>query len=133
MTRLKKVLLIDDDAITNKVNSRLLTKLKITDNIDVVLNGKEALDYLLGKDKKDLPDLIFLDINMPVMNGFEFLEAFHKEFRIEDRPVVLMMLTSSLANSDYTKAKSYNEVTQYIPKPLSPTKLQEILDEHFKQ
>ena len=132
MARLKKVLLVDDDPITNKVNTRLLKKLDVTDTIDVVWNGKEAIEYLKSKEIDDLPTLIFLDINMPVMNGFEFLEAFHNEFKEEDRPVVLMMLTSSVQNTDYTKAKSYSEVTQYIPKPLSPTKLEEIIEQYFK-
>jgi CheY-like chemotaxis protein len=129
--KLKKVLLIDDDMITNNLNTRVIKKMGVCDSIDVAINGKEGLEYLRKCDDTNCPDLILLDINMPVMNGFEFLDAYEKEFP-NGKTLILMMLTTSLQNSDYTKAKSYPEVSQYIAKPLSPVKLKTILNEAFK-
>lgn len=102
----------------------------VCDSIDVAINGKEGLEYLRKCDDTNCTGLILLDINIPVMNGFEFLDAYEKEFP-NGKTLILMMLTTSLQNSDYTKAKSYPEVSQYIAKPLSPVKLKTILNEAF--
>ncbi|MFY0674017.1 MAG: response regulator [Bacteroidia bacterium] len=128
--KLKKVLLVDDDQITNNLNTRIIKKLGICEQVDVATNGKEGLDYLRNCEVDNYPDLILLDINMPIMNGFEFIEAYHREFA-QSKTVILMMLTTSLQNSDYKKAKSYPEVSEYIAKPLSPAKLKDILSSAF--
>ncbi|MGQ7945563.1 response regulator [Flavobacterium sp. WC2509] len=85
MKKLNSVLLIDDDKAINFITKMLIKKAKITDHVETTLNGQEALDYLTnsGKYKKadgiyPQPMLIFLDINMPNMNGWEFAEAFSK-------------------------------------------------------
>ena len=82
--KLNCVLLIDDDKGTNFINQMIIKKSGITDNIQTVLNGKEAIDFITNKGKFEKEDQVFpqpmltlLDINMPVMDGWEFLEAYH--------------------------------------------------------
>ena len=82
LKRIDSVLLVEDDRITNFLNERLLRKLNITESIKVATNGEEALQYLEKTEAsgKPLPDLIFLDINMPVMDGLEFLQEVQQNF-----------------------------------------------------
>ena len=80
MNSLKSVLLVDDDNINNFINERLLTKNNFCDNIVIKNNGDQALSYLQNEclERRIFPDLILLDINMPVINGIEFIEILHK-------------------------------------------------------
>lgn len=123
-----KVLLIDDDEINNMLNANLIRKVGLSQNIDTALNGQEGLDYLDTCSKEDFPDLIFLDIHMPVMDGFEFLEAYEKQFKPHYGTIILMMLTTSVLESDRNKALDSMLVKEFINKPLSSEKLTEIID-----
>ncbi len=130
-TKLKKVMLVDDDDITNNLNTRLIEKLGISDNVVIATNGQKAIEYLNNCNETNQPDLIILDINMPVMNGFEFLETFHNTFAHKPKPLILMMLTTSVQNSDFAKAKTFDEVSEYISKPLTPVKIKDIMVNYF--
>jgi len=103
MKKLNSVLLIDDDMATNFISKMIIKKAGITDHIETVLNGKQALDYLTNSgqyQKEDnifpQPMLILLDINMPVMDGWEFAEAFEKLDENQKGHIIIVMLTSSL-------------------------------------
>src|ERR1700712_1618420 len=100
MKKLNTVLLVDDDRITNFINQRLIEKLNITQNVTALLNGKEAIDYIktTNLEKKQLPDLILLDINMPVMDGFEFVNSFRA--LLYEKKVIIVMLTTSSNEKD---------------------------------
>ena len=79
MGKLKEILLIDDSKGTNSLNKRLLREMDVAEHISTELNGRLALDYLLSKNEKGnypSPDIIFLDINMPIMDGYQFLKEF---------------------------------------------------------
>jgi CheY-like chemotaxis protein len=115
-----KILLIEDDEITNFITTSKLKNLGFN-NVKVVLNGKLALDYL----SENCPNLIFLDINMPVMDGFEFLENKYKQNLCENIPIVI--LTSSSRPSDQELASKYDNIIDYLEKPLSFDKIQAIL------
>ncbi len=133
--KLNCVLLIDDDNINNFINERLIRKTNITDEIRIVLNGKEAIDYLTARqlhERKKSPELILLDINMPVMDGFEFLEAYKRLELYDKESVIIVMLTTS-ANPSDTKRLDDSGVAGYINKPLTESKLKEVMDYYFEQ
>ncbi|HYG38358.1 MAG TPA: response regulator [Cytophagales bacterium] len=121
---MKKVLLVDDDPVANFLHEDLIKRCLMSE-VEVANNGMEALDKInAGLEIKSFPDLILLDINMPIMDGFEFLEAFDKI--PEKPPVKIVILSSSISPRDISSAQKYN-IEGYINKPLSFSKLQEAL------
>src|SRR3712207_1356222 len=138
MTRtvLNSVLLIDDDAISNFLNTRLLKEMHVANDIKVTLNGEEAMRFLLQEhaENRPFPELILLDINMPVMNGFEFLQAFREMADSNNiPPPVIIILTTSTNARDFDQLKDYQEVEVCLSKPLTEENLQFIIDTHFTQ
>lgn len=133
-TLISSVLLVDDDAISNFLNARLLKGMQVTDNIKVTSNGEEALRFIIREkaESRPLPELILLDINMPVMNGFEFLEAFREIADDAPRPVIVI-LTTSTNNRDFEQLQQYAEVEISLSKPLTEENLQYIIEKHFTQ
>ncbi|MBU2997871.1 response regulator [Cellulophaga baltica] len=119
--KLFKILLVEDDEITNFITTSRLNDLGFK-NVQAVLNGKLALDYLTT----NCPDLILLDLNMPVMGGFEFLELKNKQGLCENVPIVI--LTSSSRSSDKDKVTNFTTVIDYLEKPLSVDKIRELLE-----
>jgi len=110
--KLNCILLVDDNTDDNIFHQIILKKMDIVNRIDIVLNGLEALVYL-KKENQMPPELIFLDINMPKMNGWEFLEQYkHLDARQKAR-VVIMILTTSANPDDLKKAKEIKEVTGF--------------------
>jgi len=135
MKQLNTILLIDDDETTNYLNHRLLSRMNAAETIRVVTNGEEALDYLrkafAGTEDYPRPDLIFVDIKMSVMDGFEFLEEYQKfDARDKDR-TIMMMLTSSASFYDLEKLKQFPEVLKHYSKPLTEADVREIFEEQF--
>jgi CheY-like chemotaxis protein len=131
--KLNCILLIDDDKATNFINERVIKKLDCTKRIVTVYNGAEALEFLSIEENGNLlqPDLIFLDINMPVMDGWEFLEHYRKLHEDKKAKVVLLMLTTSLNPDDVKKANKIQEVKGFKNKPLTIEMMQDILKAYF--
>jgi len=127
--RFQKILLIDDDSVSNFLNEMALQEMDLSDEVHISENGEEALKFINrhfssdGKYLENYPDLIFLDINMPVMDGFQFLEEFEKIPFTEKKPIKIVMLTSSNASQDLERAKKFN-VEGYIVKPLCAEKIE---------
>lgn len=123
------VLLIDDDGVTNFINHRLIKKMNITNCIDSAMNGKEALKFLINfaqQHENNGPELILLDINMPVLDGFEFLEQFEKiRFQNKDK-IQIIVLTTSTHQKDIVKISAHAQIG-YVNKPLTREKLLESL------
>lgn len=133
------VLLVDDDETTNYLNERLLREMQVAKEIKVLMNGREALDYLhkaYDPTTRDAafkrPDLIFLDIKMPVMDGFSFLEEYHNRGMDEADLVIILMLTSSASFYDLEKLKKYSKVKKHFSKALTKHDVNEIMKEFFK-
>lgn len=122
------VMLIDDNFIDLKINSKLISITKIFDEVITCQSGEEALIYLKQqKDAQLLPNFILLDIQMPDMDGFEFLEQFKKlPQTIIDRCKVAM-LSSTLDFGDIKRAEANQYVVKLLKKPLSITDLKSIL------
>ncbi len=124
MKKLNCVLLVDDDEPTNFLNKLTLKKTGAVEKIVTAFDGQEALDYIEKHQNSNLPELIFLDINMPLMNGWEFLEEY-QSLHFDKKPPVIIMLTTSVNPDDEEKSKKYPSITGFMHKPL---KVEEILD-----
>jgi len=131
MKSLQCVLLIDDDFITNYLNTNLLKRLGVADQVLVARNGEEALSVLAqacGPSGDTPPALILLDINMPVMNGIEFLEAYQPQFPAQ--PIVVIALTTTTHPTDMARLRELS-ITDIIAKPLNQEKLTTIMQKFF--
>jgi CheY-like chemotaxis protein len=138
MKKLSGVLLIDDDDTTNFLNQRLLDRMKVTDHVRTFVNGKQAFDYLYNVSNNNYekenneyfkPELIFLDINMPVMDGFEMLELYERLDSNFRKNIVMAVLTTSTHPQDTSSSKRYN--AEYLTKPLTTEKVNALLKKHF--
>lgn len=138
MKHLRGILLVDDNDTSNFLNKRLLNRVNITEHIEVLNNGKQAFDYLeklsqqtdAAKGQEIKPELIFLDINMPVLDGFEFLELYQnlpEDFR---QDILITILSTSNHIQDTSKASNYN--AYYITKPLTIEKIEMLLNMHYE-
>jgi CheY-like chemotaxis protein len=127
------ILLIDDNEADNEFHSRAIKKSGVCQCVEVANGGQKALDYLLrsGTAESPTPDLIFLDINMPGMNGFEFLEEYNQLDPAKKSKMVVFMLTSSLLPDDKEKAEKTGYISAFLPKPLTAKMVGEIIDKYF--
>lgn len=129
--KLNCILLVDDDPDDNAYHQIIINEMEIVNNIEIAKNGLEALAFL-KKENQLPPEIIFLDINMPKMNGWEFLDRykhFHKEQKAR---VVIMILTTSANPDDIKRAKEIEDVTGFETKPLTKEMLTELLNKHFQ-
>jgi CheY-like chemotaxis protein len=128
------ILLVDDDEATNFLNQRVIRKADLNAEVQVAYNGKEALEYLTNTGKftgqQPLPTegLILLDINMPGMNGWEFLEAYKKLPDEQTHKIKILMLTTSNNPDEEKMAIDIPEVKGFISKPLTPEKLEKAIN-----
>jgi CheY-like chemotaxis protein len=124
----KFVMLIDEDEIDNIINQKIIESNNFSEQVIVFQTGNEALDFLATNhtDAEKLPELIFLDINMPIMDGFQFLEEFEKlPTQVLDKCKIIM-LSSSISPRDIDRAASNRFVKKYLNKPLNSRYLQAI-------
>ena len=124
-------MLVDDDEINNFISIKLIKKALLSTEIAACLNGKFAIEQLLEMQKKGaekLPDYILLDINMPIMNGWEFLDEY-KRLNIDPLgKTKIYIISSSVFSNDINKARSYPLVKSFISKPLSVEKIKEMFE-----
>ncbi|HLP50208.1 MAG TPA: response regulator [Chitinophagales bacterium] len=129
MKKLNRVLLVDDDDDANHFQEKLFRKYNFAENVDKVMNGADALEYLNKgiKGEYDLPEIIFLDLNMPRMDGWTFLEKYNQFSDEIKAKIVLIILTSSVNPDDEERAKITPEVKGYKNKFLHKDQLTEIM------
>ncbi len=123
-------MLVDDNHEDNWYHQIIIEEMNITERIEVALDGAEALEFL-KKESQIIPDLIFLDINMPKINGWEFLEQYKDLSPHQKVKIIVVMLTTSYNPKDLERAKQIEEVAGFNVKPLTHELLTEILQEHF--
>lgn len=132
---LNSILLVDDDEISHLFNKIFIGKLNLNVDIDFALNGKEALDMLAPNASKSmilLPCLLLLDVKMPVMDGWEFLNAYSEQVSSEiQEKITIVMLTTSTDESDLLKVIDTPLVKEYINKPLSERDIRKLIRTYF--
>lgn len=134
MSDKKNILIIDDDEINNLICLKVIKDYNKEYDVVSITSATDGLGYIrdqIGTGTDSLPDLIFLDINMPLMNGWDFMMEYRKIMSGVDKEVKLFVLTSSQYYQDAELAKQYNEVKQLITKPLTSEILDEIEKKYF--
>lgn len=121
MKLLNTIFIVDDDPIHQQIAKIMIERQAISSNIRVFSDAQEVLDYLRGNagNADALPDLILLDLNMPVMDGWEFLEEYAVFCDQLPKRIRIFVLTSSIDEKDRERVGAYNFVTGYLTKPLS--------------
>ena len=124
------VCLIDDDKVYQFTSKMILEATQLTSRITTFFNGQEAIEFFLDPANQQigiLPDVIFLDINMPIMNGWNFLEEFDKIFYTLPKKILIYVVSSSVDDSDIEKSKSFVSVADYVIKPINKEKYRLLL------
>lgn len=118
----KKIIwIIDDDTIYQTIIHKLILKSDVFSAHSSFLNGKEAINTLnnILENNDHLPDIILLDINMPIMDGWEFMEEIKMIKSKISKQIIIYIVSSSIALEDRNKSKTYKDIYGYIPKPVS--------------
>jgi CheY-like chemotaxis protein len=120
----RSIVLIDDSEIDNFLHKQVLKKIMPVGEVIAFSTGRDALQYL----QNHTPDMIFLDIHMPLMNGFEFLDEYEKMEEDRELPHIIM-ISSSVDPEDLFRAKMNQNVQRYLNKPIMPDTLKSIFTE----
>ncbi|AYA37309.1 response regulator [Hymenobacter oligotrophus] len=132
--KLNQVVLIDDNETTSFLNNRLLQRLDLAENILLFTNAEQAFAQLWGNDATatdQRPDLVFVDLKMPGMDGFEFLNQYSQlPAEVRDK-TVMTVLTTSMHSADTSRVAQYEGV-EYLAKPLTEEKLRVLLEKRFE-
>ena len=133
MKKLNSILLIDDDNASNFLHRLIIQSIDCADHIKICTSAQKGLDYLKQNSDEEFiqPDLIILDINMPGMNGWEFLEEYDKLSVEQKAKIIIVMLSNSINPDDHIKAQNNDLVTEFIGKPLTKETLILILKKYF--
>lgn len=124
---MKKFLLIDDDRVFHLISSKMLERSGYGVQVKTMLSAIDALDYIKGcKRAYDLPDVILLDIRMPEMDGFQFLDVFYTLKFPENKTIVVYLLSSSIDSRDIEKAGTYKLLKGFLSKPLKQSDVKDI-------
>jgi CheY-like chemotaxis protein len=132
MQKLSSILLVDDDSTNNFINELLLKNLSVTERILVAENGTQALELLATMPNADEPALILLDVNMPGLNGIEFLEAYQQLPQAQHHATVIIMLTTTMDARDLSRLDELR-IAGLVSKPLTQEKVDSILKLHFQR
>jgi CheY-like chemotaxis protein len=123
-------LLVDDDIVSNFISEKAIEFSNITHELKVVRNGQVALKYLENCLSANIPcpELIFLDVNMPVMDGFDFLYSYREKYKNDKRAVVVLTSSDNVEDIEYL---SQFEIMAYINKPLTDEKISDLMIKYF--
>jgi len=126
---LKKVFCIDDDPITLMLCKKVMQRVEFAHEIETLQNGVEAVDFFdnqQNSNQENIPELIFIDLNMPIMNGWEFLDIYLKKEYNKKFKTHFIILSSTIDPKDVQKSKSYPMVIDFLSKPITKTMLEEL-------
>ena len=116
------VFIIDDDSIHQRIAQIMIEKHQLFEQYTSFTEAEKAIEFIKNNqdDADKVPDVILLDLNMPVMDGWDFLDAFEKIRHEIDKAIRIYIVTSSVDEKDILKSQTYSSVTGFISKPLSP-------------
>lgn len=121
------VCVVDDDEIYVYGIKKLITLKQLCPNLIEFRNGKDAIDFLTDPNNTDqLPDVIFLDISMPIMDGWDFMESYAKLKPHLSKKITVYMVSSSINDEDIMRAKAITDISDYVVKPVTYDKLLEL-------
>lgn len=123
---IRKVAIVDDDSIFQFTTKIKIEKSNLADNVVFFNDGHDMLSYLESAEEDDLPQLILLDINMPITDGWDFIDAFGKLSDAVRDNIKIFMISSSINPIDLRKAMSSDYIEDYITKPIRDTDLEKI-------
>jgi CheY-like chemotaxis protein len=125
-------MLVDDDKIFNFLSEKTITSLGLANEVHFAVNGKQALELLeqYREGKISRPDIIFLDLNMPIMNGYQFIEAFANMDLPEKHKITIVVLSSSVDPNDVARTKELG-IQYYFSKPLSKDEIKKLIGDEF--
>ena len=126
-----KVCLIDDDDIYQFLLKKELRHTNLVERINLFSDGRKAMEFFNENkgNTEALPDVIFLDINMPIMNGWRFLKGFKQLKNDINKKITIYMMSSSFDDKDVKRSQEYAEVTDYIIKPVKRSNLISVLED----
>jgi CheY-like chemotaxis protein len=129
MRQKQSICIVDDDEIYKFFVKKILEIKELADNVLTFSDGEEAYNYIKeNKGNPDLlPDIILLDINMPVMDGFLFIEEYVKLKHEINKEITIYMVTSSIDSIDLERSKKYTDIKDFITKPISAEVLEKII------
>ncbi len=129
------ICIVDDDEVYKFTVTKTIEHHKLARKILMFSDGEEALDFMIDNvaNSHHLPDIIFLDINMPIMDGFQFMEEYVKLKPRVGKNITVYMVSSSMDPFDVDRAKKISEISDYILKPIKPGQLSEIVSTLEKQ
>ena len=133
MLQVNNILIIDDDPLYLLLVKKTILKYEFAKTISAFSNGLEAFDSLIQliNDPSALPDIILLDINMPIMDSWEFLDKFIPILQKINKKISIYIVTSSLAEIDKTKARTYPIIKDYLLKPIDQPILTTIIEAYY--
>ncbi|GAB4402553.1 MAG: response regulator [Microscillaceae bacterium] len=134
MKKVLNVLLIDDNEIDNLIHERLLKDLAPETEVKVFQSSTQALDYLIAtatQNPQALPDLILLDLHMPMMDGFAFMKAYQKADLSLVKKTNIIGLSCSIFDQEIQDMLAYEEVSAFITKPLNRQKISQIVQDNL--
>ena len=124
--------IIDDDTIYQFMLTRIINQHKLAESILSFLDGEKAIEYLIENKTKDdkIPDVLFLDVNMPIMDGWMFIEEYARIKTEITKKIVVFMLSSSVDPLDIERAGKISEISNYIIKPIKIEEVIRIFDNY---
>ena len=132
---LNHIVLVDDNETTSFLNNRLLGRLAVADQVSTFSRADEAFEQLwgdtTGANAGPAPDLVFVDLKMPGISGFEFLELYNALPQPVQDKTVMAVLTTSMHGADTARVAKYPNV-EYLTKPLTEEKMRKLLEKRFQ-
>lgn len=127
MTNIHSLFIVDDHDLYRLVTKQLIETSTLVKKVVTFPDGEKAIESLKASKEEDLPEVIFLDISMPVMDGWEFLDEFKRIKSTLGKKITIYIISSSINPADIERAKSISEVTDFIIKPLTKQKFIDII------
>jgi CheY-like chemotaxis protein len=129
MRNIKNITLVDDDAVFVFLTKKAIESTQLVDHVSVFDNGQDALNFLIeNRHRPDLlPEIILLDLSMPIMNGWQFLDGYIGQHQRADKKISIYVCSSSISPTDVARARAINEVSDYIIKPITKDMLIDVI------